>query len=619
MAAYKDLIGQKITKVTSNPSEPKTGQMWYNSNDGVLRGLAVFEAWSSGSPMSRSPSNHTLGGCGTPTAGLGFGGYTAPGGTVGLTEEWNGSGWSAGGAMNTPEAGMGSFGTQTAAVSAGGTPNSAVTEEYNGTSWTTGNAMGTGRGNSSSAGTETSGLVAGGNNPPIVGNVEEYNGTSWSEQTDLGTSRYQFAGCGAANTAAVVFGGSTPGDTGATEEYDGSSWTAGGSLNTGRRRLAASGIQTAALGFGGNTTPPDTTRDLNEAYNGTSWSASPATLSAAKTALGSTKNSSSNTNAVAFAGTSTSTPLFLTTEVFNKTTTVTTAGAWSSTNNQNTTAYGRSACGTQTAGLVFGGYGPSVSHATTETYDGSSFTEVADLSTARRYAAGFGLQTAAVMCGGNTPPGRSDAVEEWNGSAWGNNPNALPAANSSLTGAGTSTAGLVFGGNTGSGGASTGNTQTFDGTSFSEVADLNTSRYSVRGAGTQTAALCTGGKTGPSTHYNSTESWDGSSWTAVANFPSTIQRGAQSTASNTSALYAGGSTADASTGVVATSALYNGTIWVSQPSMGTARSYMAGFGTSTAMVGCGGYGSGFPAPSRNQAEEFTGETTAVNIADFTTS
>ena len=50
MAAYKDLIGQKITKVTSNPGEPKTGQMWYNSTSGTLKGLGVLEAWSSASP-----------------------------------------------------------------------------------------------------------------------------------------------------------------------------------------------------------------------------------------------------------------------------------------------------------------------------------------------------------------------------------------------------------------------------------------------------------------------------------------------------------------------------------------------------------------------------------------
>ena len=35
----------------------------------------------------------------------------------------------------------------------------------------------------------------------------------------------------------------------------------------------------------------------------------------------------------------------------------------------------------------------------TETYNGTSFTEVADLSTGRRYLAGFGTQTAAVAAG----------------------------------------------------------------------------------------------------------------------------------------------------------------------------------------------------------------------------
>ena len=102
MAAYKDIIGQKITKVTSNPGEPKTGQMWYNSTVGKLRGLGVVEAWSSSAPMGRNPASNTLGGCGTPTAGLGFGGYNDSGGTVGVTEEYDGTGWATGGAMNTP-------------------------------------------------------------------------------------------------------------------------------------------------------------------------------------------------------------------------------------------------------------------------------------------------------------------------------------------------------------------------------------------------------------------------------------------------------------------------------------------------------------------------------------
>ena len=95
MAAYKDIIGQKITKVTSNPGEPKTGQMWYNSTDGKLRGLGVVEAWSSGSPLITAKG--ALGGAGIQTAAMVFG---APGAST-ATEEYDGSGFSVGGTLNT--------------------------------------------------------------------------------------------------------------------------------------------------------------------------------------------------------------------------------------------------------------------------------------------------------------------------------------------------------------------------------------------------------------------------------------------------------------------------------------------------------------------------------------
>ena len=44
MSTYKEIVGQKITKVTSDPSDPKTGQMWYNETTGSLRALAIVEA-----------------------------------------------------------------------------------------------------------------------------------------------------------------------------------------------------------------------------------------------------------------------------------------------------------------------------------------------------------------------------------------------------------------------------------------------------------------------------------------------------------------------------------------------------------------------------------------------
>ena len=80
--------------------------------------------------------------------------------------------------------------------------------------------------------------------------------------------------------------------------------------------------------------------------------------------------------------------------------------------------------------------------------------------------------------------------ETWNGTNWteGNN---LNQNRYSLVGAGTSTAGIVFGGN---GPSITGKTETYDGTSYTEVNDLNTARQQLAGTGTQTSALAFGGE-----------------------------------------------------------------------------------------------------------------------------
>ena len=52
MTTYREIVGKKIKKVTSDPSDSIDGQMWYNSTTGALRGLAVVSAWSSGASMS---------------------------------------------------------------------------------------------------------------------------------------------------------------------------------------------------------------------------------------------------------------------------------------------------------------------------------------------------------------------------------------------------------------------------------------------------------------------------------------------------------------------------------------------------------------------------------------
>jgi len=92
-----------------------------------------------------------------------------------------------------------------------------------------------------------------------------------------------------------------------------------------------------------------------------------------------------------------------------------TVGAWASGGNMNTARKDTVAgAGVQTAAIVFGGSTPPVS-ALAETYNGSSFTEVADLGTARNALGGAGTSTSALGFGGEPPRAET---ESWNGSSW---------------------------------------------------------------------------------------------------------------------------------------------------------------------------------------------------------
>ena len=73
------------------------------------------------------------------------------------------------------------------------------------------------------------------------------------------------------------------------------------------------------------------------------------------------------------------------------------AGTWSSGGNLATARRYLAGCGTQSAGLSFGGYGPS---AVTEEYNGTSWSAGGNLATARYYLAGCGTQSAGLSFGG---------------------------------------------------------------------------------------------------------------------------------------------------------------------------------------------------------------------------
>ena len=92
--------------------------------------------------------------------------------------------------------------------------------------------------------------------------------------------------------------------------------------------------------------------------------------------------------------------------------------SWSTGGNMNTARdyLASSGQGTQTSTIAFGGSTPSVT-AVTESWNGSSWTEVNDLNTARQMLAGAGTATSALGFGGTTGS-LTGVTESWNGSSW---------------------------------------------------------------------------------------------------------------------------------------------------------------------------------------------------------
>ena len=116
-----------------------------------------------------------------------------------------------------------------------------------------------------------------------------------------------------------------------------------------------------------------------------------------------------------------------------------------------------------------------------------------------------------IAAGSIPPPGTNYTanVEQWNGSTWTeiNNVNQV---RTQLSGSGLTTDGLVFGGYDPSSG--TGKTESFDGTSFTEVADLATARWDVKGAGNSGLNGLAAGGDSPSGKQDATEEWTAASF-----------------------------------------------------------------------------------------------------------
>ena len=500
---------------------------------------------------------------------------------VNAVESWNGTSWTEIAEINTARmSGAASGASNTSSLifgGASGTPNPANivanTETWNGSAWTEVNDLNAATYFHAGTGTQTSALAMSGYAPGKSTKTESWNGSTWTEVNDLNVARAAAAASGSDNTNALFFagdGGGSPSQA-LTESWDGSSWTEVADLSTAKYRLAGSpsGSSTSALASTGfnvsdanQTTSeewtfsgldPSTTpaADYSNAITGDfycnsttgqfkaikdggapigSWS-SGGNLNTAKYGAAGSGDAS---NAIV-AGGSTS-PYVATTEQYD-------GSSWTEVNdlNQARGFFGGTNSSPYTDSLVFGGASPPA-QADTEEWDGTSWTEVADLNTARIYNGGFGANAENALCCGGNNPGATDKVESWNGSSWTEVAEFSTTRSESPVGAGTNTAGLLYGGQYPPGLNVTANTESWNGSAWTEVSDLNTARGYMGGGGSQTVALAYGGRNS-STAFANTESWNGSSWSEVNDLGTARHQGTgASTTTNSSALYSGGYT-----------------------------------------------------------------------------
>jgi len=288
------------------------------------------------------------------------------------------------------------------------------------------------------------------------------------------------------------------------------------------------------------------------------------------------------------------------------------AGTWSSGGNCNTGRAQLAGAGILTAGMMFCGIPfptPGVTGKLQEEYNGSAWTEVAgEVNTASSYFPGWGTTTAAMKAGGNGyPPGYLNETETWNGTSWTEEAD-LNVERYGLAGGGTTTAALVAGGRIPPSGSNTDVAEEYNGTSWTAVGVINTARRYARAASslTTTAGLIFGGL-GPAPKEVLCESFNGTSWTEEADLGSArYQMGGSGTSTN--ALCFGGATP----GVTLVEA-FNGTAWTEVADLGSPR-YAAGFGgnsgASDAFVA-----AGYAHPPANQVktQEWTKSATVKTV------
>jgi hypothetical protein len=438
---------------------------------------------------------------------------------------------------------MAAAGTATAAIISGGNPAQTVVNTFDGTSFTSSTAMNTGRRGHGSVGTTTANLVSCGETPRTA-NTELWNGSSWTEVSDYPTATQDLSMWGTSTSALGALGYDTA-NTANSASWDGTSWTETADLANARNGAQTGGIgsdNTEGLVAGGDNSGR---KDFTE-----EWGFPPVTSVVLKEGM-----------------------IFLsggtTLKGFGKAAGIP-AGTWASGTDIPTANRSMGIFGPSTSTIIGGGYEPGGSATNAYSWNGSSWSDIAELNANKNEGVGYGNSSTSGFINKGTN-------EEWDGSSWTER-NDLNTTRVLAAAAGSSTAALIAGGEVNPSAV----TESWDGTSWTEVGDLNEGRYGAGLSGTQTAAIFATGVEYPGgSKTANAETWNGSSWTEGNNVnEGRVRLGYSSKSVGIAMIFAGENPSNTHS---VNTEVYNGTSWTEINNMSTARrSVAAGISGSAA-------------------------------------
>ena len=543
-------------------------------------------AWSIGGNMINSR---------TSTSGTGFSvdSLLTAGGNDGSamneTEEYNGSSWSAGGALSISRWTQ-LTGTQNAAIAGGGaTPTRlSCTEEYDGASWSTGGAMNYAHADGAFSGQQNAGAYFGGyiGGPSLGTCTEFYNGTAWSNGPATPSNTFGGQAQGSISATTLLLGGTSPsapayGASTCAIDFDGTSYNAITSLLFCHAVGGGYGDSSDNMGVAGGCTHGSNGCKTEE-WHGISWSLLPDVPNANRY-LGGGGNINGSGAGIFGGG-----PVESVTQQFTKVLTnpftynsAVSSDSWSGATNMIQASRKPGGAVTQNAALSIGGSSIPAALNNTEEFDGSTWTAGGTLSIARCAGAGGGTQNAAFFAGGAVSPTKYANTEEYNGSSWSPG-GAMITARTYAAGGGTQNAGLALGGYTPT---VVSCIEEYNGSSWSTAGALSIARYgNIENAGTsQNDGVAVGGYPS-STTCASFEIWNGSSSTTGPNLVNCSANGAGGVESSDDIIMINGGIAP-----YTLTQKYNGTSWsISFPLTGyagTGASIGAGSGTAAVIFG----------------------------------